>query len=164
MKITDYEYISYIIDLLSDKEIKSLENFEHHRITNRLYHSIDVSYKSYKIGKGFGLDSTSLREISRAGLLHDLFFYDTKSKEDKPKRHLSTHSEIALMNAEKICILSEKEKNIILSHMFGVSFKHLPKYKESILVSMVDKIVSMNEVYNRFKRKTKVISFEYIQQ
>ena len=129
-----------------------------------MYHSIDVSYKSYKLAKSIGLDSESLREIARAGLLHDLFFYDTKSKDEKPKKHLSTHSEIALLNAERICNLSDKEKDIILSHMFGVSFKHMPKYKESVIVSMIDKVVSMNEVYNHIKKRTKIISFEFVQQ
>lgn len=161
MEIKDYQYISFILDLLDIDEIKKLKEFEHHRITNRLYHSIDVSYKSYLIAKKMGLKTESLREVSRAGLLHDLFYYDTKI--EKHKKHLSTHSELAVKNAEKICDLTDKEKDIIISHMFGVSFKHIPKYKESFIVSMVDKVVSINEVFNRVKKKRKNIYLEFAQ-
>lgn len=159
MEIKDYQYISFISDLLDMDEIKKLKEFEHHRVTNRLYHSIDVSYKSYLIAKKIGLKPESLREVSRAGLLHDLFYYDTKI--EKHKKHLSTHPEIAVKNAEKICDLTDKEKDIIISHMFGVSFKHIPKYKESFIVSMVDKVVSINEVFNRVKKKRKNIYLKF---
>lgn len=155
MKIKDKDFECILNELFQFEEVKSLENYEHHRVTNRLNHSIDVAYKSYILGKRIGLDSSALKEIARAGLLHDFFFYDTKI--EKHKGHLGTHPMIALENAMKIVNLTDKEKDIILSHMFGVSFKHIPKYKESLIVSLVDKYVSINEVCNRVVNKQKQI-------
>lgn len=158
MIIKDKEYLAIISELLKKKEIQELINFEHHRVTNRLEHSIHVSYNSYRVSKYLGFDKESLRSIAIGGLLHDLFFYDTK--EGSHENHLSEHSELALANALKIVSLNEKEQNIILSHMFGVSFKHIPQYKESYVVSMVDKAVSVQEVFRRFRKQKFSMNFD----
>lgn len=127
-----------------------MEFFQHHKCTNRLAHSLNVSYKSFKFAEKLGFNDVSKRELARAGLLHDLFLYDCS---DKVKGHLKTHPEVALKNALTITSLSEREQNIILSHMFLISFKHLPKYKESFLLTTVDKIVSFEETFLRFFNK-----------
>lgn len=152
LEIEDLQYISYIEDLLLHHSVKKLAFYEHHRSTTRFNHSLSVSYNSYKTAKRLGFSNESLREIARAGLLHDLFFYDTSDEKDT-KEHLRKHPEIALENARNVCQLSEKEENIILSHMFGVSFNHVPKYKESFLVSFTDKTVSIREVYHRLRKR-----------
>lgn len=161
MKIKDKEYAEILNELLKNRDILELQKYTHHRINNRLNHSIEVSYRSYRVGKKVGLDKQSLREIARAGLVHDLFFYDTfenKHSDNKVENHLKTHPEIALENAMRIFELTEKEKDIILSHMFLVSFNHVPKYKESVIVSVVDKAVSVKDVFNRSKESVKIFN------
>ena len=39
----------------------------------------------------------------------------------------------------------DKEKDIILKHMWPVTFFHFPKYRESYLVTIADKICSSYE-------------------
>lgn len=151
LKIKDREYLGIISELLAREEIQSLINFEHHRIRNRLEHSLHVSYSSFRIAKKMKFSKESLRSIAIGGLLHDLFYYDTT--EGKTENHLSEHSEVALRNARKLISLNPMEENIILSHMFGISFKHKPKYKESYVVSVIDKVVSCQEVYYRFRNR-----------
>ena len=70
---TDKEYVSIVADLLAQPAVQKLANYTQHHHSTRLQHSIAVSYDSYKIAKKMHLD---YRSTARAGLLHDLFYYD----------------------------------------------------------------------------------------
>ena len=58
---------------------------------------------------------------------------------------LNSHPYFAYYNASKIVGLNEKEKNMILSHMFPISYS-IPRYKESILLDMIDDLEALKEV------------------
>lgn len=139
----DSEYLAIVEDLLEEVDVKRLESFVHHKVTNRLAHSLSVSYRSYRWAKRFRLDT---RAIARAGLLHDLFFYEGHDKHEVGgKGHNYEHPRIALNNALKITELSDKEQDIIVKHMFGATLA-APKYTESLIVSLIDKQCSIYEV------------------
>lgn len=141
----DKEYMSIVGDLLKNKNLLKLDDITHHHYTTRLMHSIFVSYVSYKITKARGLDYVS---TARAGLLHDFFLENREElAELKMGSHNSAHPLIALKNAEKITELNELEKDIILKHMFLCTVKvRVPRFKESWIVSMVDKYCAIKEV------------------
>lgn len=132
------EYLSIVEKILSNRKYKKLEQEIHHYTSNRYKHSLDVSYLSYKIAKKLKLDYES---VARASLVHDFFFNDEIPQKNK---RLVTHYKKSITNAEKIIKLNEKEKNIISSHMFPIGGT-LPKYKESILVDLVDDYISIKE-------------------
>ena len=52
---------------------------------------------------------------------------------------------IALKNAKKLCSLNKKEENIIVRHMWPLTFIP-PRYIESYVVSFADKICAMAEM------------------
>ncbi|MBD3949540.1 HD domain-containing protein [Tuanshanicoccus lijuaniae] len=140
----DQEYIDLIADLLETDEVQRLESFVHHKVTNRLAHSISVSYRSYLWAKRLNLDT---RAVARAGLLHDLFFYEGVDKHlVGGKGHNWEHPRIALENALKLTELSDLEQDIIVKHMFGATIA-LPKYKESFIVSLMDKQSAISELW-----------------
>ena len=58
---------------------------------------------------------------------------------------MGLHPAIALNNALKYYDLNEIQKDIIVKHMFPVT-KSFPSYKESWLVTLVDKTVSAYEM------------------
>lgn len=130
----DFEYVSLIADLLAKPEVIKLKDITQHINSNRLDHSIMVSYKSYVIGKKFHLD---YKAMGRAGLLHDLFYYDWRTTKFDEGSHAYVHPRIALENAKKITSISKKEEDIIVKHMWGATIAP-PKYIESALVSFVD--------------------------
>lgn len=146
--IKDDEYSYLVKDILNNKEFNELSTIAHHGET-RLDHSLRVSYFSYKISKALKLD---FKETARAGLLHD-FYLDTtkdyKKMKDKVKLFSIGHPEDAFVNANKLFYLSEKEKDIIRTHMFPIGFK-IPKYLESWVVNMVDTSVSVYEFTRKF--------------
>ncbi|MCX5780325.1 MAG: HDIG domain-containing protein [Firmicutes bacterium] len=136
------DYEQCIIDLARQPILYSLEGFAHHRHFSRLDHSLHVSFQSYRACKKLGLD---YRSAARGGLLHDLYFYD--SHRTKPERgiHCFCHPAIALENALEHFTLNEVEKDIIVKHMWPVTMSR-PQYKESFVVTLMDKYCASKEV------------------
>ncbi len=149
----DDEYIALVEDLIYTEDVQKLKEFTQHHYSNRLDHSIQVSYKSYLLAKKFGGDK---RATARAGLLHDLFYYDWRDTKMGEGTHAYVHPRIALENAKKLTDISPLEEDIIVKHMFGATIAP-PKYKESYIVTLVDKYCACEEVvkplYQKFKKK-----------
>ncbi|MGX7197678.1 HD domain-containing protein [Enterococcus olivae] len=137
----DTEYLSYVEDLLETEEVQKLSEFVQHMHSTRLDHSISVSYQSYKLAKKWNGD---VRATARAGLLHDLFYYDWRTTKFDEGTHAYMHPRIAVQNAEKITELSDLERDIIVKHMWGATIAP-PRYKESYIVTMVDKYCAIQE-------------------
>ncbi|GAB6091874.1 HD domain-containing protein [Furfurilactobacillus curtus] len=146
----DAEYVALVEDLLARPEVQRLAMFEQHHHTTRLDHSLSVSFDSYQIAKQRGWN---YQAVARAGLLHDLFYYDWRTTKFDLGTHAFIHPRVSLRNAEKITTLSDMEKDIILKHMFGLTMA-LPKYKESLLVSLVDDYEASHEYFGHVKVKT----------
>ena len=156
------EFIQMIDDLLNNDTVKQMKNFRQHYETSCFDHCLIASYYCYLYGKKFNLDYVS---CARAAMLHDLFLYDWRKKQDDRKGlHDFTHPKTAYKNASKLFALNEKEKDIILKHMWPVTIA-LPKYKESYLLTFVDKYCALNEsyqeIYNRFCQK-KLFRYAYV--
>ena len=108
--------------------------------SNRLEHSINVSYTSYKIAKKLGWDAKS---TARGALMHDFFYYDWRVTKFK-KSHAWVHPRLAVRNARKITNLNKVEEDIIVKHMWGATIAP-PRYKEGYIVTMVDKYWAVKE-------------------
>lgn len=137
----DEEYMSYVQDLLETEAVKKLANYTQHVHSTRLEHSISVSYYSYLLAKKWGGNA---KATARAGLLHDLFYYDWRTTKFDEGTHAYIHPRIAVKNAEKITDLSDLERDIILKHMWGATIAP-PKYKEGYIVTFVDKYCAVKE-------------------
>lgn len=138
------EFYNIIEDILENETFQKLKLYKHHYIYTRFEHSLSVSYYSYLVCKFLKLDYIS---AARAGLLHDLFFYDCENKFTRPKNHIKNHPIIALKNAKQLFSLNNKEQDIILKHMWPLTFS-LPKYLESFIITFVDKYCAFKEWKN----------------
>lgn len=160
----DQEYMSYVGELLERKEVQKLADFKQHRNSTRLDHSISVSYNSYLLAKKWNGDP---RATARAGLLHDLFYYDWRTTKFDAGSHAYMHPRIACKNAAEITELSDVEKDIIIKHMWGATIAP-PKYKESYIVTLVDKYCAIAEASEptmatlRQKWRRFILGSEYI--
>ena len=135
------EFEKLIIPILENKDFMKVKEKSHHGI-NRFEHLLRVSYYSYKITKFLRLN---YKETTRAALLHD-FFVDETDDHSQIKA-LRKHPTYALENAKKYFDLTEREEDIIKTHMFPVTFTP-PKYLESWIVDIIDDVAS---VYERYK-------------
>lgn len=145
-KIKDKQYLLLVDHILTNRDFKQTADSFHHG-TNRYEHCIKVSYISYMIARKLGLDFES---TATAGLLHDFFTTDNNKTFVGSIKSLFKHSKIASNNATNCFIVSEKEKNIIETHMFPINIKP-PKYTEGWIVSIVDKLVGTFEFSSKFK-------------
>ena len=154
----DKEYKKIVKDIFRNVNFKQLYNIEHHGIS-RMEHSIKISYYSYKIAKKLGMDYVS---VARGGLLHD-FFLDGDERTGKRKfLDTFTHPKRALKTTMDNFKVNEIEQNIIVSHMFPI-YLSTPKYKESFLVNLVDKVVGFKELLRGFRCKCSYkINYTYV--
>ena len=149
------EFNKIIKDIVTNEEFMKLQNEVHHS-TTRFDHSLRVAYEVYTKLKD---NNPNYVEVTRAALLHDFFFDDDLSSSQNDR--LNNHPLIALENAKKYFDINELQENIILSHMYPLSYC-LPRFKESWIVSLMDKKVTILEFKrfgfkksynNNFKRK-----------
>ncbi len=153
------EYRKIVKPILENEEFLKRKEFPHHYKESVYTHVLRVSYDCYKIGKKLNLDYESL---AIAGLLHD--FYETpwqSNFEHKSlfQKHGFTHAENARKNALKYFpnLMNEKIESMIKTHMFPLN-KSIPKYKESWILTIVDKADSIDFLFHpllltRFVRK-----------
>lgn len=144
------EYYSYVSDLLDDKSVLSLGEFRHHIGTTRFQHSLNVSYYTFLLCRFFRLNAKS---AARAGLLHDLFFYDRHTHERVANSHPAEHANIAFYNASQMFSISELEGDMIINHMWPMT-RHLPRHRETFMITLVDKFCAVAEVMTFAMRKT----------
>jgi len=140
-------YVDIVRDIIEHKEFIKTKDIAHHGM-NRFDHSVRVSYYSYKLARLLKLD---YQEVARGGLLHDFFLVDNEVITKKEKMAtLVNHPKYAEAFASKYFELTEKERDMILTHMFPVAINRVPKYAESWLVNTVDNVVSIGEaLYSR---------------
>ena len=142
------EFEQIIYDITQNETVQKMKDFRQHYNTSCYDHCIQVSLISYKICKKLRLDYKS---AARAGMLHDLFLYDWRKKDNGRKGlHAFTHPRTALENASMLFELSKREQDIILKHMWPLTIK-LPRYPESFIVTLVDKYSALSESFNYYR-------------
>lgn len=156
------EFNMIIYDLANHPTVQKMKLYRQHYDTNCFDHCYNVVFYSYLICKKLNLDYIS---VSRAGMLHDLFLYDWRKKQPEHKRfHGFRHPRIALNNASKLFDLNEKEKDIILKHMWPITIIP-PKYIEGYIITLTDKYCALEESYNHYFnyfKKRKLFRYAYI--
>lgn len=144
------EFYFIISDIVNNKTVKEMKNFNQHYDCDCFSHCLDVSYNCYKICKKLGLDYKS---AARAGMLHDLFLYDWRERQPNRKGlHAFTHPYTAYENASKLFKLNKKEKDIIIKHMWPLTVIP-PRYLESYIITIVDKYCALKESYKYYFKK-----------
>ncbi len=134
--------------LRSHNAAQEMKNYIQHGKTNTYDHCMSVAKASMRLDKF--LNSKSDKEsLLKGAFLHDLYLYDWHDKNSHKKLHGYHHADSAIRNAKKHFGLSEKEEDIIFSHMWPLNLPRIPKRREAWIVCMADKYVSIKETLNR---------------
>lgn len=143
----DAEYLAAIQDLLAHPLVRSMEQYIQHGDTSCLRHCINVSYLSWLYCKERGWHAG---EAARGGLLHDLFLYDwhRHARETGNYFHGYTHPRCALENAGRLFPLTDRERDIILHHMWPLTVTP-PHSREAYVIVMFDKYCSLMETFHK---------------
>lgn len=110
-------------------------------------HCLLVSYLSFVFCKALKLD---YRAAARGGLLHDLYLQDWKETNIHRFRRLFVHPHMALENAMHYK-LSKKEQEIIVKHMWPLTPPKPPRYLETYIVGLADKIAASIEMLHLYR-------------
>ncbi len=146
----DKQFMACITDILNTPEVQSLKKFEQHLEINRLQHITSVSYLSFRICRKLSLD---WQTAAKGGILHDLFYYDWRENDWSHRPHGYLHPGFALKNARELCgVLDKKTENIIIRHMWPLT-PIPPRYKEALIVSLVDKYCATKELNISLSKK-----------
>ena len=143
-------------ELLESEPVRMMGRWQHHGRITTLDHSLFVAYRSFRAARWLRLDE---RAAARGGLLHDLYLYDPRDKSAHPGSQCFDHPRAAARNAEQVTKLSDKERNIILSHMWPLGGA-LPRSLEALLVDLVDTFCAgLSHIYHpgRLREKLGVV-------
>ena len=80
--------------------------------------------------------------------MHDYFQYDWHERDNSHRWHGFIHARRAMKNAERDFSVNEVERNMIDTHMFPLNLR-LPRYRESVILTIADKICSFQETTAR---------------
>ena len=133
---------------LSREEVQSMQEFVQHGKTSTYAHCVNVVKLSYWLNKKFHLraDESSLLV---GALLHDFYLYDWHEKSDWHKWHGFSHPFRAAGNAHRIFKIGKRERQIIESHMWPLTLRHVPRSREAVIVCIADKCCSLYETFRR---------------
>ncbi len=146
------EFENIIKDLVENPTVQEMNNYIQHCDTTCFEHCKNVAYYSYIICKKYNLDYSS---AARGGMLHDLFLYNWRKSQREVELnglHAFVHPKIALLNSLKLFSLNNIEKDIILKHMWPLTIR-FPKYRESYIITFVDKFCAIKESIDYIQKK-----------
>ncbi len=145
--------VHYGADILDSEEyVKCAECIQHGNTSVR-EHEISVALACVNIARHLPL-KFDYRALVRGSLLHDFFLYDWHDKNKNVDNHALNHASYALRNAAESFSINPIEADMIRKHMFPLNLAP-PKYRETFILTLSDKIVTIAETLNPKSRKKK---------
>ena len=139
------EYYKIVRNILNSDDFQKRKEFKHHGDISVYQHSLEVSFLAYEISKK--MDDVDSTRVAIGGLLHD-FYSEPWQEKHQPlfskENHCFKHAHEALLNSKELYgeYLDDIIEDIIEKHMYPLNSKP-PKYKEGWLITIVDKLVSL---------------------
>ena len=154
LTITDKKFFLNIIkELEKNEKIFEMKKYIQHGNISTFDHCFYVSYTCYRFAKNRNMN-VNYEALIRGAFLHDFYLYDWHEKSPFHRLHGFTHPYQAYKNAKLYFDnISKLEENMITSHMWPLTLRHIPKYKESIILTLVDKYCSTLETFKYSYKK-----------
>ena len=159
----DDSFYNFAVTTAKNSRLKNTAKYIQHGDTSCLLHSVAVAYFCCILAERLKFLKLHEKQLLRGALLHDYFLYDWHIPDKSRPMHGRYHPRAACKNAEEDFKLTVIEKDIIKKHMFPLTFTP-PKYRESVVVCLVDKACSVYEVFkkNAYKKGVTHAAFEKI--
>ena len=133
--------------ILDSDGMQREKHFFQHGHTSCYDHSLAVARMAIFLALRFKI-RVDMESMVRGALLHDYFLYDWHDGDKSHRLHGFFHAARARKNAERDFALSPISKDIIEKHMFPLNLA-LPRYRESVIVTVADKICAVREMVRR---------------
>jgi len=139
--------ILYLNELLASEQVQKMKTYIQHGNTSTYTHSLVVAYYSYLFALRLPL-RYDVQSIVRGAMLHDFYLYDWHIRAQSQRLHGFVHPRIALKNAHQYFRLNPIEEDIIAKHMWPLNILMPPRFRESMLICLVDKFCSFAEIFH----------------
>ncbi len=131
-------------------EVQRMREYIQHGSVTTYQHCKNVVIVSFWLNRRLhlGADETSL---AVGAFLHDFYLYDWHKKGTFRglhrlfEMHGFSHPGRACLNASKVFGITKKEQSIIASHMWPLTFRHVPSCREAVIVCLADKYCAIVE-------------------
>lgn len=137
----------FFLHVLDNTDLRKMKEYIQHGNTDTLLHSVAVAHFSYLLAKALRIN-IRLRPLIVGALLHDYYLYDWHVPDRSHNWHGFRHPFTSAKNAHAHYSISHIEEDIILRHMFPL-IPIPPRYRESAIVCLVDKICSVYETFSK---------------
>ena len=143
-------------------KVQEMREFIQHGDVTTYQHCKNVVLVSFWLNRRFhlGADETAL---AVGGFLHDFYLYDWHKTSSFHgirrlfEMHGFSHPGSAYVNTKHYFHITKKEQDIIQSHMWPLTFRHVPTCREAIIVCLADKYCAVVEsMFRRAKVATTV--------
>ncbi len=131
-------------DILLNPEYEKMKSFCQHGDFSTYDHALSVTF--YCLKAALKKKKVDLDILLPAALLHDYFLYDWHA-ETHPKHHATQHAFYASINALRAFHLHPRAARAILTHMYPLPLKRVPKGKEAWLLWHYDKVSALRETF-----------------
>lgn len=139
---TDLQTI--LSDLTKTAEARSMRRYVQHGSVSTYDHCIRVAQMSYLINRRLHIHSDE-RSLVRGAFLHDFYLYDWHDHLESTRWHGFRHPAKALANAERCFSVNPIERNIIITHMWPLTLRAVPRCREAVIVCVADKLCGLQE-------------------
>ncbi len=133
-------------DILGSQGMLLSQSFRQHGDVSVALHCFFAAVVCVRLARALAL-RVDTRALVRGALLHDYFLYDWHDPDPSHRLHGFRHAGFALRNAGRDFFLGPIERNMIASHMFPMNLV-LPRFRESLLLCLADKICSFCETFH----------------
>ena len=150
--VDDREFLAIAEEVIGKARYDEMKQYVSHSDITVYQHCIKVARTAYDLAVRYGIPCNR-RALVRGALLHDYYLYDWHDPNKGFRWHGFKHHRFALRNAERDFLLSKRERNIIRTHMFPLTFWNVPRCREAWLVTLADKIVATEETLLKYRKK-----------
>ena len=133
-------------DILGSQGMLLSQSFRQHGDVSVALHCFFAAVVCVRLARALAL-RVDTRALVRGALLHDYFLYDWHDPDPSHRLHGFRHAGFALRNAGRDFSLGPIERNMIASHMLPMNLV-LPRFRESLLLCLADKICSFCENFH----------------
>lgn len=131
-------------------DVQRMREYIQHGSVTTYQHCKNVVAASFWLNRRLhlGADETSL---AVGAFLHDFYLYDWHKKGTFHglhrlfEMHGFSHPGYACINASRVFGITKKEQSIIASHMWPLTFRHVPSCREAVIVCLADKYCAVVE-------------------
>ncbi|MBR5116596.1 MAG: HD domain-containing protein [Lachnospiraceae bacterium] len=132
-------------DIKAHERVQEMKQYIQHGRISTYEHCDRVAHMSFRINRKLHLNANE-RELLTAAMLHDFYLYDWHNYDDNAHPwHGYHHADKAVENARLHFRVSPRVQKAIWSHMWPLNITRIPRTRESWILCLADKIVSVKE-------------------